>query len=148
VKTKPRASKTLTPSLTSRPTTAATTATATIVNLTERPNVAPPLERALYQFIQELRNELASTQTQAQALQSQVAALQSELASLKTRYEAHSHTYTRTVTGSGGNLWFDLGSLKHYIDEDKEKFDNWGVYFREGGSTGNAPEELTGLPNK
>ena len=80
-------------------------------------------------------------------MQGQVQSLQSELAALRTRYESHTHTYTRTVTGSGGSLWFDLGALKHYIDEDKEKFDGWGVYFREGGSTGNAPDVATSPPN-
>jgi hypothetical protein len=104
------------------------------------PSLAPPLERALTQFVQELRKELAGAEEQ-------IRALQTELTALRERYEGHTHAYIRTATGSGGNLWFNLGDLKYYIDEEKEDRDNWGIYFRESAATGSTPEVRTGPPS-
>lgn len=110
-------------------------------------SLVPPLERALTQFAEELRKELTLARGEVQTLQATVAALQSELAALRSRYETHTHGYTRTLTGSGGTQWFTLGHLKNYLDEDKGNFDSWGAYFREGGVTGSAPEIRTGTPS-
>jgi hypothetical protein len=138
----PRSGRAITairPTQTSQTARPAAVATA-VTGLNRPPVLAPPLERSLTQFAQELRKELTKAQDQIQALQS-------ELTALQTRYEGHTHAYTRMSTGSGGNQWFSLGHLKHYIDEEKESHDKWGVYFREGGSTGNAPEVMTGPPS-
>ena len=132
----PRAVVALQPSQPVAPTTVVTSVPGVVQPVTK---LVPPLERALTDFAEELRKELSATRDQVQQLKT-------ELAALRTQYNAHTHAYTKPVTGSGGNLWFSLSSLKHYIDDDKENFDSWGLYFREGGVTGNPPESRTGLP--
>jgi len=132
----PRAVVALQPSQPVAPTTAVTSVPGVVQPVTK---LVPPLERALTDFAEELRKELSATREQVQQLKT-------ELAALRSQYNAHTHAYTRLVTGSGGNQWFSLSSLKQYIDDDKATFDSWGVYFREGGVTVTTPEARTGLP--
>lgn len=102
----------------------------------------PPLERALDAFTEALRDEL-------KAAHDAIAALRADLDALRAQYEGHIHTYQRTTTGSGANVWFDLKKIRSYLEEEMtgyENYHNYGVYLRGGPTSGNQPPAFETSP--
>ena len=81
-------------------------------------------------------------------IQQQLSQLQQQLTALDAKLESHHHSYTMPSTGSGGSMWFDLGDIKRYVDDEKTKYDNWGVILRGGSvvSGQQPPKGETGEP--
>lgn len=96
---------------------------------------------SLESIVRELRKDLKEARAE-------IASLRSDLNALSQRHAEHRHAYERLVVpGSGGFTWFSLRFLKRYFDDDKTNFDDMGVYFRGGPSTGNTPAtHQTGTP--
>jgi hypothetical protein len=94
----------------------------------------------------ELRKELQAAADAIAALSAETAELRAEITELRTRYEAHTHEYTRTATGEGGTLWFSLAQIRNYVDGDATTWDNYGSYLRGSPVSGDPPDMQTGPP--
>lgn len=99
-----------------------------------------PLERALDAFTHELRAALDHSAAESTALRAELKALRAELDALRQRYAAHTHAYTHTQTGGGGQQWIELRFLQSYIDAENSGYKNYGIWAR-GKSTSDLPAE-------
>ena len=98
----------------------------------------PPLERSLDGFAGELRKAL-------DAANAAIEALRAEVAQLRARHDQHTHTYSASAPGSGGNFWVELRFLKNHIEGKFPDLDTYKILTRESSNPGG--DHTTGPPN-
>ena len=98
----------------------------------------PSLERSLDVFAGELRDAL-------DAANAAIEALSAEVAQLRARHDQHTHTYSASAPGSGGNFWVELRFLKNHLEGKHPQLDTYKILTRESSNPGG--DHTTGPPN-